>query len=82
MRGIWCEPVSSSPTRSSPSPHSRATTCCPGCGPILLSTLRRFAEAKAEFERAAAMTRNERERDLLLGRAEAYARLKTRSQIE
>jgi RNA polymerase sigma-70 factor, ECF subfamily len=35
----------------------------------LLSRLGRFAEAGAEFERAAGMTRNARERDLLLGRA-------------
>ena len=35
----------------------------------LLFKLGRLAEAKAEFERAAAMTRNERERTLLLERA-------------
>ena len=35
----------------------------------LLCRLGRFAEAKMEFERAAGMTRNERERELLLGRA-------------
>jgi predicted RNA polymerase sigma factor len=35
----------------------------------LLNRLGRFAEAGAEFERAAGMTRNARERDLLLGRA-------------
>jgi len=35
----------------------------------LLSKLGRAAEARAEFERAAAMTRNERERQLLLRRA-------------
>jgi predicted RNA polymerase sigma factor len=37
----------------------------------LLFRLGRHAEARAEFERAAAMTRNERERALLLTRAEA-----------
>jgi predicted RNA polymerase sigma factor len=37
----------------------------------LLSRLGRTAEAKAEFERAASMTRNERERKLLLDRAAA-----------
>ncbi len=37
----------------------------------LLAKLGRDAEARAEFERAAAMTRNARERDLLLGRAAA-----------
>jgi predicted RNA polymerase sigma factor len=35
----------------------------------LLAQLDRKAEAKTEFERAAAMTRNERERSLLLARA-------------
>ena len=37
----------------------------------LLFKLRRFAEAQAEFARAAALTRNTRERDLLLARATA-----------
>jgi len=35
----------------------------------LLAKLGRHAEARAEFERAAELTRNERERDLLLQRA-------------
>jgi RNA polymerase sigma factor (sigma-70 family) len=35
----------------------------------LLSKLKRYGEARTEFERAAAMTRNERERALLLKRA-------------
>ncbi|GAB3484358.1 RNA polymerase sigma factor [Amycolatopsis cihanbeyliensis] len=39
----------------------------------LLSKLDRHAEAKAEFERAATLTRNERERALLLERAAASA---------
>jgi RNA polymerase sigma factor (sigma-70 family) len=39
----------------------------------LLARLERHAEARAEFERAAAMTQNERERTLLLGRARACA---------
>ncbi|MFD0277966.1 RNA polymerase sigma factor [Kitasatospora sp. NPDC127111] len=39
----------------------------------LLARLGRAAEARAEFERAAALTRNERERELLLRRAEAVA---------
>jgi predicted RNA polymerase sigma factor len=34
-----------------------------------LYKLGRFAEARTEFERAATLTRNVRERDLLLGRA-------------
>jgi RNA polymerase sigma factor (sigma-70 family) len=40
----------------------------------LLGKLGRFAEAKAELERAAALTRNERERRLLLERAAASGR--------
>jgi RNA polymerase sigma factor (sigma-70 family) len=39
----------------------------------LLAKLGRTDEARAEFERAAALTRNTRERELLLGRAAAYA---------
>ncbi|HCU48613.1 MAG TPA: hypothetical protein DGG94_02080 [Micromonosporaceae bacterium] len=39
----------------------------------LLVKLHRFAEARDEFERAAAMTRNERERKLLLARATSSA---------
>jgi len=39
----------------------------------LLSKLGRFAEARAEFEHAAALTRNVRERNLLLDRAQACA---------
>jgi len=37
----------------------------------LLFKLGRLAEARVEFERAAALTRNARERELLLGRAAA-----------
>jgi RNA polymerase sigma factor (sigma-70 family) len=40
----------------------------------LLAKLRRFEEARAEFERAASLTRNIRERDLLLARARAARR--------
>jgi len=40
----------------------------------LLAKLGRFDEARTEFERAAALTRNARERELLLGRAAACAR--------
>ena len=39
----------------------------------LLAKLKRFDEARAECERAAAMTRNERERELLLERAREFA---------
>ncbi|HEV2037185.1 MAG TPA: hypothetical protein VGQ96_01150, partial [Candidatus Eremiobacteraceae bacterium] len=41
----------------------------------LLAKLGRFEEARAEFERAAALTRNTRERGLLVERAQACARL-------
>ncbi len=40
----------------------------------LLARLGRYHEARAEFERAASMTRNNRERDLLLARADECAR--------
>jgi predicted RNA polymerase sigma factor len=40
----------------------------------LLVKLGRLAEARAEFERAASLTRNERERKLLLDRAAGCAR--------
>jgi RNA polymerase sigma-70 factor, ECF subfamily len=40
----------------------------------LLRKLARYTEASAEFERAASLTRNARERDLLLARAAACAR--------
>ena len=40
----------------------------------LLTKLGRFDEARAEFERAASLTRNERERALLLGRARKCSR--------
>src|SRR5438128_3192216 len=40
----------------------------------LLAKLGRFDEARTEFERAASLTRNTRERQLLLGRAGACAR--------
>jgi predicted RNA polymerase sigma factor len=39
----------------------------------LLARLGRFGEARAELERAAALTRNSRERELLLERARACA---------
>jgi RNA polymerase sigma factor (sigma-70 family) len=41
---------------------------------VLLEKLGRFDEARAEFERAASLTRNVRERTLLLGRAAACGR--------
>jgi predicted RNA polymerase sigma factor len=44
----------------------------------LLAKLGRHAEAKAEFERAAGLTQNERERTLLLERARSSAQLEDR----
>jgi RNA polymerase sigma factor (sigma-70 family) len=46
----------------------------PGVRGDLLARLGRFDEARAEFEQAAALTRNERERALLLERAAAAAK--------
>lgn len=46
----------------------------PGVRADLLTKLGRLDEAKLEFERAAALTRNDRERALLLSRATAIAR--------
>jgi RNA polymerase sigma factor (sigma-70 family) len=48
----------------------------------LLAKLGRFAEARAELERAAALTRNARERTLLLERAAACARLNSAQQVD
>jgi predicted RNA polymerase sigma factor len=46
----------------------------PGARGEFLEKLGRFEEARAEFQRAASLTRNVRERDLLLERGEACAR--------
>jgi RNA polymerase sigma factor (sigma-70 family) len=46
----------------------------------LLRKLGRFDEARAEFERAATLTRNARERELVLDRARACARGSTKQQ--
>jgi RNA polymerase sigma-70 factor (ECF subfamily) len=45
-----------------------------------LFKLSRFAEAQLEFERAASLTRNTRERDLLLDRAKACVELRAKDQ--
>ncbi len=45
-----------------------------------LFKLGRFAEAQAEFERAASLTRNTRERDLLLDRAKACVEVRAKGQ--
>jgi len=47
----------------------------------LLTKLGRFAEARAELERAAGLARNARERDLLLARAAACAREADQAQV-
>jgi RNA polymerase sigma factor (sigma-70 family) len=54
-------------------PSLRAYHLLPSVRGDLLKKLGRFDEARAEFERAAALTRNARERDLLLDRARACA---------
>jgi len=55
-------------------PSLRAYHLLPSVRGDLLAKLGRFDEARAEFERAAALTRNARERELLLERAAACAR--------
>jgi predicted RNA polymerase sigma factor len=50
-------------------PSMRGYHLLPAVRGDLLAKLGRHAEARAEFERAAALTRNARERDLLLERA-------------
>jgi RNA polymerase sigma-70 factor, ECF subfamily len=52
-------------------PSLRAYHLLPSVRGDLLAKLGRTEEARAEFERAASMTKNERERELLLGRAAA-----------
>ncbi len=64
----------SSSTRWSPSRRSQSYHLLPSVRGDLLVKLGRLDEARAEFERAAALTRNARERDLLLERAAACAR--------
>jgi predicted RNA polymerase sigma factor len=55
-------------------PSLKAYHLLPSVRGDLLAKLDRFDEARAEFERAAALTRNARERDLLLERAAACAK--------
>jgi predicted RNA polymerase sigma factor len=52
-------------------PSLRGYHLLPSVRGDLLKKLSRFDEARAEFERAAALTRNARERELLLDRAQA-----------
>jgi RNA polymerase sigma factor (sigma-70 family) len=55
-------------------PRLRDYYLLPAARGDVLDKLGRFEEARGEFERAASLTENERERDLLLGRAAACAR--------
>jgi predicted RNA polymerase sigma factor len=54
-------------------PSLKAYHLLPSVRGDFLFKLGRFAEAQLEFERAASLTRNTRERNLLLGRAKACA---------
>jgi RNA polymerase sigma-70 factor, ECF subfamily len=54
-------------------PTLKAYHLLPGVRGDLLAKLGRYDEARAEFERAASMTRNTRERDLLLARSREHA---------
>jgi len=58
-------------------PSLRSYHHLPSARGDLLEKLGRSVEARAEFERAASLTQNARERDLLLGRAAACARGKS-----
>src|SRR5262245_52914417 len=58
-------------------PSLRAYHLLPSVRGDLLKKLGRWGEARAEFERAAALARNTRERELLLARAAACARATT-----
>jgi predicted RNA polymerase sigma factor len=55
-------------------PALKAYHLLPSVRGDLLFKLGRFDEARTEFERAAALTRNEREREFLLNRASACRR--------
>ena len=57
-----------------PEPTLKSYHLLPSVRGDLLFKLRHFDEARTEFERAASMTRNARERELLLERAAACAR--------
>jgi predicted RNA polymerase sigma factor len=61
-------------------PSLKAYHLLPSVRGDLLRKLGRFDEARAEFERAATLTRNERERDLMLDRARACTGGSTQQQ--
>jgi RNA polymerase sigma-70 factor, ECF subfamily len=60
-------------------PSLRTYHLLPAVRGDLLAKLGRHAEARREFERAATLTRNARERELLLDRARAHADHNTRA---
>jgi predicted RNA polymerase sigma factor len=61
-------------------PSLRAYHLLPSVRGDFLVKLGRFAEAQAEFARAATLTRNAREREFLLDRARSSAEASARSQ--
>jgi RNA polymerase sigma-70 factor (ECF subfamily) len=63
-------------------PSLRTYHLLPSVRGDFLEKLGRLDEARAEFERAASLTRNSRERDLLLGRAAACLRVVSRPSDE
>ena len=66
-------PAWSSSTRSPTSPRCAATTCCRACAATCSSSSGRRDEARAEFERAAALTAQRARAALLLARARECA---------
>jgi len=61
-------------------PSLKAYHLLPSVRGDFLFKLSRFAEAQLEFERAASLTRNTRERDLLVDRAKACVELRAKDQ--
>jgi len=61
-------------------PSLKAYHLLPSVRGIFLFKLGRFAEAQLEFERAASLARNTRERDLLLDRAKACVEVRAKGQ--
>jgi RNA polymerase sigma factor (sigma-70 family) len=63
-------------------PSLKAYHLLPSVRGDFLFKLGRYAEAKLEFERAASLTRNTRERDLLLDRAKACAEVRAKDRTQ
>jgi predicted RNA polymerase sigma factor len=63
-------------------PSLKAYHLLPSVRGDFLFKLGRFVEAQLEFERAASLTRNTRERDLLLHRARACADVRAKGQTQ